>query len=1052
MSATEQQPEDVDAGHVPLWVETVTVLSFLTGFLLWRFWSMKNQKKTAKGGGAIRVQTAREASSAQLQKIMEADIETGNHEAVLKAWRAEEKKDLCSGQVLRLAVQSFLEVSSSTVVEEITSHFETHRGVANHRLSSAAAAVLDALARAGQPDLLLELGNNFTERLHIRLTGQMHEAILGGFAFDGREELVKAHIAKIEADGEQPTARARLLILRGMLRKRRPDAAVRQVKEILAAGQTIPHFTYGELARCYCEANRAKELLELDMESPSSDGVAVLMEHCLKINDVALLNESLEWAEQKKVALNLRCYDAALKLLASCGDPGAPELFNKMQASGTQITEGLCVGLLARSAEPKFLRFAEIIFKYAKANLKLSVNLYSALMKVYAFCGNYDDACDLYQQLIDDGLEPDQMMYNCLMKFSALAGRAELSRSLCTKVPCLDIQNYMSMIRAAGQEKNVARAMEVLEMIKATGRLPDTAAYNCALDVCAVTGDLDRLHLVLAEMEKLGAEKDMITYNTILKSFAINKDLDGAKAMLKEMEDKGFKPNDVSYNVIINMAVSNGNLQDAWKTIETMDSKGIKIDQYTLSTMLKTLKKVGSGKDIRHVFALLDKSGVSIATDEVLLNIVLETCIRHRDMPRLRSTLQEFNNSSLKPAVHTYGMLIRAYSVLNKLDKCRELWAEMVEHRGLQPNPIVLGCMLDALVSNGRAEEGVALFDRWRTSVPPNAVMYSTLLKGFVSDPNPAQSSKLLETMRQDGIAMTTALYNLLIDSNARIGNTAEVQRLRNLMVEDKCTPDDYTLSLTTKAYCVSGKLRDAFEEFSQMNIAEMSDGGVVVFNTLLDGCIRNDDFDAFDHLLSSMDKYGIKPTSFTLSTIVKCWGRRRNLDKAFEAVDTFHTKYKVEKNLPVKMCLLSACALCDDLDRALQVFMDIRQSGNGVTSKPYKALIPLSVRVNSLDVAVQLTKEAYGLAPNCNKVGLGDDGDESVILVRLMRALKRVGKLQTTGLPLLEQIKATGARINSVFHEFDPSSAGGGNQQRNSQYGEQDGRFRNRRPATNRR
>merc|ERR1719356_1820895 len=142
----------------------------------------------------------------------------------------------------------------------------------------------------------------------------------------------------------------------------------------------------------------------------------------------------------------------------------------------------------------------------------------------------------------------------------------------------------MSLIRAASQNKDVNLACEVLQKLKGMGQVPDTAAYNCALDVCAQAGDLERSRALLAEMQELSARPDMITYNTMLKCLALKKDMRGAKAMLAEMENAGFPPNDISYNVIINMAVSSGQFSEAWETVEMMTSKGIKIDQYTIST------------------------------------------------------------------------------------------------------------------------------------------------------------------------------------------------------------------------------------------------------------------------------------------------------------------------------------------------------------------------------------------------------------------------------------------------------------------------------------
>merc|ERR1719323_851352 len=123
------------------------------------------------------------------------------------------------------------------------------------------------------------------------------------------------------------------------------------------------------------------------------------------------------------------------------------------------------------------------------------------MMKVYAYCGMHDKACDLYDLILEDGLEPDSMMYGCLMKFAVECGRTDLSRELSERAPSLDIQNYMSLIRAAGRDRDVDRAFAVLARLRASGMALDIAAYNCVLDVCVCAGDMKRAQALVDEIK-----------------------------------------------------------------------------------------------------------------------------------------------------------------------------------------------------------------------------------------------------------------------------------------------------------------------------------------------------------------------------------------------------------------------------------------------------------------------------------------------------------------------------------------------------------------------
>jgi len=983
-----------DIGAVPLWLEIMCVFTCTIGFLLWRVFTDKIEPSKRK----LQLDS-------KLGKSIESKLSGGDSQAALKAWRVEEQNVASTPDVLKLAVQALLEVSPDTAVDEVVEHMLKHAAV---RRPAAAAAALDAASRAGKPEILESLVKDIESRVNVHLTTQMHEIILGGYAFSGDEERLKAHRAQLE---EKMTLRAHSLVLRGLLRNRMADSALKQLKEMMTNGFVVPSFALSEIVKALCEAGRYTEVLDqvLPQISLTSEAACILLDHCLKDGNLSIAVRAKSILDNANEPLGVRGFDALLKLLASEGNLSALGVFAEMQTLNLPVSEGFCVGLLARCADSKFLRFAEVVVKYARDHLKMSIALYSALMKVYAYSSMYEEACDLYEQIEAQGLEPDQMMYNCLMKFAAQCGRMELSQKLAQRIPTLDIQNCMSLIRAASRDKDVGMACRVLEKFKALGQVPDTAAYNCALDVCAAAGDAKTAKKLLEEMKSLKAQPDMISYNTMLKCHSINKDIRAAKKMLDEMEAAGFPPNDISFNVIINMSVSAGDLYGAWDTVDKMMKKGIKADQYTISTMMKAVKRFGG--DAMRVFELMDNCEIDIVKDEVLLNTVLETCVRYQEKHRILLILEKYSGSNMRPAMHTYGMLIRACSAVNQVERCRQLWHELVEDRALQPNELVLGCMLNALVSNGCVEDALVLLRKTKTAVKPNAVMYSTILKGFTSSGGAAKARELLDEMRADGIQMSTSLYNSLIDAHARIGAMDEVLRLRDTMKKDGYQPDDLTTSLIVKGYCADGNLKMAFEVFHEMSLNRVGDGDTVIFNTLLDGCIRQNNYQSADYLVEHMAAYKIKPTNFTLGIIVKMWGRRRQLDKAFDAVTSMTQKYDFHLNSPVQTCLMCACLLNNDLKRALMVFEQLNASGYGADAKAHGNLISGAIRLGNVDVAVKLTEEAFGLSQK--KMGFQPKEMDTSVLGQLARSFHKEGNMDSLGMPLFKRLRERGVPVD---------------------------------------
>ena len=108
----------------------------------------------------------------------------------------------------------------------------------------------------------------------------------------------------------------------------------------------------------------------------------------------------------------------------------------------------------------------------------MSIAVYSAWMKVYAFCGFYGRACDLYPEIITSGLTPETVMSGSLLRFSVQNGRKELSQEISLRAPARRSE-LPSLIRAAGHDNGADRAFQLLEKLKDGPRY-----YNIVLDAC----------------------------------------------------------------------------------------------------------------------------------------------------------------------------------------------------------------------------------------------------------------------------------------------------------------------------------------------------------------------------------------------------------------------------------------------------------------------------------------------------------------------------------------------------------------------------------------
>eukprot|EP00933_Yihiella_yeosuensis_P054912 TRINITY_DN534_c0_g1_i1.p1 TRINITY_DN534_c0_g1~~TRINITY_DN534_c0_g1_i1.p1 ORF type:complete len:1046 (-),score=300.81 TRINITY_DN534_c0_g1_i1:90-3227(-) len=1003
----------VKASMAPFWVELAFLLCFLLGFLFLRVERFrrliaKPPKKVA--AGKLDKLQEQEGFKPELQKSINVEAAAGNWKAVIQAWRAGCDDAPTPQEQLQHVVQAFLETEPESLGNDIAAHMKTHRSaLANNRT---AIAVLDLVARASKVELMMEVWGGFQQEFHLKRSLPVYEVLLGGFATVGNQDKVDELLGQLCSDQLKLSARGFSLLIKGFLKNGLVDAVFAQIVSMMKSGLAVPAFAVTQFFRVASEAGRIEETFlkaqEAGVAMPS-EAIAVVLEDCARSSNFSLAEKVRSWSNAHDIKLSGSAYDSLLKLYAVAGDSAAMKLFQEMQSAGARISEGLCVAILARCAESKYLPFAEEIVRYRRGSDGMTIALYSSLMKVYAYSGMYDKACDLYHQILEDGLEPDKMMYGCLMKFAVDCGRTQLSQELSEKVPSLDIQNYMSLIRAAGRDGDVERALGVIKKLRASSVQIDVAAFNCVLDVCVKAKDLSRAQELLKEMKALGL-LDVITYNTLLKGYCNAGDLAGAKFILREMSSEGLEPNDVSYNCIINAAVSSGKFQEAWSLIDTMVAKGIKIDCYTISIMMKALKMSG-GRDVARVLDLLDRSGLNVCSDEILFNTVLETCIRAKEFKRLQSMVQQFEKSQLRPSVPTYGSLIKAMSSLKQVDRCWHYWQAMEEHRGLQPNDIVLGCMLDALVCNGEIDQAIKLFDQWKTKVQPNTVIYSILVKGFANSHQADRAMDACWEMRRLGLKMNTVVYNAIVDAHARCGKMEQVSNIMGFMREDGVAPDSITHSTIVKGYCVNGDLDRAFEVFKEMQSQKMI-RDAIVYNTLLDGCARYGRKDMAELLLEDMEARKVTPTNFTLGILIKMYGRQKQLDKAFAALETLPKQGGFSPNTQVLTSLMSACLNNNAVEKALKVFEDLKRLNHGVADgKSYSALLSGLVRHGKLMEAVSIVNDACSMTRGKSPYQM-EKILEPETVENLLSSLTQKGMMAQYGAPLLERLQAAGVSM----------------------------------------
>merc|ERR1719181_412846 len=96
----------------------------------------------------------------------------------------------------------------------------------------------------------------------------------------------------------------------------------------------------------------------------------------------------------------------------------------------------------------------------------------------------------------------------------------------------------------------------------------------------------------------------------------------------------------------------------------------------------------------------------------------------------------------------------------------------------------------------------------------------------------------------------------------------------------------------------------------------------------ILDACSSRDKFQLCDKLFEQMVEDGVRPTNFTLTVLIKRFGREGNINKAHELMETLPDKHGFKANAQAHTCLISACVINKQMGKAMKVFEKMKTKG----------------------------------------------------------------------------------------------------------------------------
>ncbi|KAK1386035.1 putative pentatricopeptide repeat-containing protein, mitochondrial [Heracleum sosnowskyi] len=360
-----------------------------------------------------------------------------------------------------------------------------------------------------------------------------------------------------------------------------------------------------------------------------------------------------------------------------------------------------CFQLLTLSSSPSIISVAH--FRAQRNYIPHSTHIPDSHLKLQRLLTenksgfkNLDNALSLFRKMLKMQPLPCHFHFcqllTTLVKMKQYQVAFSLFREMCTLSIPVSIITFNIAINCCCHSNRVDYAFSLLATTFKRGFVPNVVTYNTLIRGLLSQHKFAEARLFFANLIKFRqVQPNVVTFTTMIDGLCKTGHTDMALSLFRFMEKSDCEPNTVTYNAIVNSLCKRGLVDDALNLHSRMMDEGIFPDVWTYSPIIQVLCSL---KRWEEVGLLLD---------------------------------QMIHDMKISPDVHTFTILVDAYSKSGKLDDAKHL-IQIMNERGENPDIVTYTSLMQGYCSQGQMDEALAMLNTIRSKkIMPTCYTYSIL-------------------------------------------------------------------------------------------------------------------------------------------------------------------------------------------------------------------------------------------------------------------------------------------------------------------------------------
>lgn len=597
----------------------------------------------------------------------------------------------------------------------------------------------------------------------------------------------------------------------------------------------------------------------------------------------------------------------------------------------------MLAGILSVLGRVNQVSLAREIFDRAEPSVGSCVQVFNAMMSVYARQGNWEKVHELLTMMSSKGCEADLITYN-----TAINARCK-----------------------AGLKPGMAGSL--LKDMQSAGVTPDVVTYNTLISACISGNARFEAEKIFEEMKICGCEPDIWSYNAMISVLGRSGAEESANELFDIMQAKGFVPDAVTYNAILYAFAKSGRVEDVDKVRMQMSQAGCSADEITYNTMISMYGKLGLHDKALSLYHTMTNEGCH--PDAVTFTILIDALGKAGLVSEAERVFAGMGDSDVRPTLQAFSAMICAYAKVGMLSEAERTYDCMLQ-TGIVPDNLAFCVMLEVFQRADLPQKGIAIYKQAvKLKFRPDFGAYQTLLQWFLQKRLLAEVEIVCNDLQHSGVPNAEVCGIFL-----RAGLPDKAAELLKFAVVDGFIPSEEMLLDVLNSYFASCKYSEA-QLFIHATVNSVPQLGPVVRQTLIamlaeakqitaakeelekvraSETVLNletyrtlivafQDAEMLDEVVqvfSDMQQSGVQPDDECQKIAAAAYCKLDMMDSAHKLVSNMTLAQKSELGLDSYVCLIEAYGKRQLWESAESTFRELQQVGYEASIRAWNALI----------------------------------------------------------------------------------------------------------------